>query len=200
MKRVFGRGRYANVTATIALVVALGGTSYAAITLPKNSVGSKQIKKNAVTSSKIKKNAVKSSKIKDGTLLGKDFKAGQIPAGAKGASGATGAPGAKGDKGDPGTAKGYARVDGATGAVTLGSNIATANVNHAFLGGYCISGLSFTPQNVMVTPESTGGLNVNPEVGIGVGPSDCPAGTQVRVFLRDSAGERTNRTYFILLN
>ncbi len=65
MKRVFGRGRYANVTATMALVAALGGTSYAAIKLPKNSVGTKQIKANAVTS----------GKVRNGSLLSADFKA-----------------------------------------------------------------------------------------------------------------------------
>jgi len=40
MKRMFSNGRYANVTATLALIVALGGTSYAAVVLPRNSVGS----------------------------------------------------------------------------------------------------------------------------------------------------------------
>jgi hypothetical protein len=39
----------AMVVASIALTVALGGTSYAAIRLPKNSVGTKQLRKNAVT-------------------------------------------------------------------------------------------------------------------------------------------------------
>jgi len=46
------------VISLIALFVALGGTSYAAITLPKNSVGTKQIKNNAVTASKIKNGTV----------------------------------------------------------------------------------------------------------------------------------------------
>ncbi len=74
----------------MALFVALGGASYAAIKIPRNSVGAAQIKKNAVTSAKIKKNAVTSAKVKDRSLLAKDFKAGQIPAGAKGDTGATG--------------------------------------------------------------------------------------------------------------
>jgi hypothetical protein len=52
------------VIALIALFVALGGTSLAAINaLPKNSVGTKQLKKNAVTSSKIKNKAVTAAKI-----------------------------------------------------------------------------------------------------------------------------------------
>ena len=41
---------YANVIATIALFVALGGSSYAALKLPRNSVGSSQIRSGAVQS------------------------------------------------------------------------------------------------------------------------------------------------------
>jgi hypothetical protein len=41
---------YANVTSSIALVLALGGTSYAAITLPRNSVGSEQVRSRAIES------------------------------------------------------------------------------------------------------------------------------------------------------
>jgi len=47
----------------IALFVALGGTTYAATSLPANSVGTKQLQKNAVTAPKIKKGAVTASKI-----------------------------------------------------------------------------------------------------------------------------------------
>ena len=89
----------AMVVASIALVVALGGTGYAAIKLPANSVGTKQLRKNAVTG----------AKVKDFSLFANDFAAGQIPKGPPGANGANGAPGApgaagaKGDKGDPGT-------------------------------------------------------------------------------------------------
>jgi hypothetical protein len=48
---------YANVVATLALFIALGGASYAALKLPKNSVGTKQLKKNAVTLAKINPSA-----------------------------------------------------------------------------------------------------------------------------------------------
>ena len=73
---------YANVVATLALFIALGGASYAAINLPKNSVGSKQLKKNAVTGAKIKKNAVTGVKVKDHSLTGSDIdldKLGTVP-------------------------------------------------------------------------------------------------------------------------
>ena len=72
------RGSYANVTATLALLVALGGTSYAAVELAKNSVGAKQLKANAVTT----------KKVKDGSLLSQDFTAGQLVAGPQGPAGA----------------------------------------------------------------------------------------------------------------
>jgi hypothetical protein len=63
----------AMVVACIALAVALGGTSYAAITLPKNSVGTKQLKKNAVTSVKVKANAITSPKVANNSLTGADI-------------------------------------------------------------------------------------------------------------------------------
>ena len=53
---------YANVIATIALFVALGGAAIAA-GLPKGSVGPKQLKKGAVTPAAIRKGAVTSGKI-----------------------------------------------------------------------------------------------------------------------------------------
>src|SRR3954447_7414465 len=114
MRRVFRPGRYANVASTLALIVALGGTSYAAVALPKNSVGNKQLKTNAVTS----------GKVEDRTLLSKDFKAGQLPAGPRGPAGG---PGPKGDKGAPGAGhqgvpgapgvSGWQRIHNATGVV-----------------------------------------------------------------------------------
>src|SRR5256885_8007538 len=106
-----------NAIAWLALFVALGGASYAAIKLPANSVGSRQIKRNAVTSSKIKRNAVTSSRVKDRSLLASDFKAGQIPTGQRGATGAIGPAGPKGDTGPGGPANATEGVgDGPTPA------------------------------------------------------------------------------------
>ena len=50
---------YANVVATLALLIAIGGASaFAASQLGKNTVGTKQLKKNSVTTAKIKKQAI----------------------------------------------------------------------------------------------------------------------------------------------
>jgi hypothetical protein len=62
MKRFRPRLTYANVIASLALFVALGGSAVAA-QLAKNSVGPNQLKKGAVTAAKLKKQAVTSGKI-----------------------------------------------------------------------------------------------------------------------------------------
>jgi len=49
-----GKLTYANVMATIAVFIALGGSAYAAAQLKKNSVGTKQLRKNAVIGAKVK--------------------------------------------------------------------------------------------------------------------------------------------------
>jgi hypothetical protein len=54
---------YANVIATLALFLALGGVSYAAVVVPKNSVGTEQLKKNSVATGKVKDGAITGPKI-----------------------------------------------------------------------------------------------------------------------------------------
>ena len=80
------------VAAYLALFVALGGTSYAAVKLPKNSVGTKQIKKNGV----------RSTDVKNGSLKKVDFKAGQLPQGDQGPQGPQGLQGTPGQDGQDG--------------------------------------------------------------------------------------------------
>jgi hypothetical protein len=68
--RLHSRLTYANVVASLALFIALRGVSWAAVTLPANSVGKRQLKNNAVTS----------GKVANGSLKAGDFAAGQLPA------------------------------------------------------------------------------------------------------------------------
>lgn len=103
-KRIQTRITYANVMATLALFIALGGASWAAIKLPAKSVGTKQIRKGAVTRPKLAKNAVTSGSVADGTLLVRDFAPGQLFPGTKGDTGGKGDPGATGPAGADGQA------------------------------------------------------------------------------------------------
>jgi len=82
----------ATAISVITLFVALGGTGYAAVVLPKNSVDTEQLKSGAVRKSDQGRNSVDTSKVVDGSLLSADFKAGQLPVGATGPSGPAGAP------------------------------------------------------------------------------------------------------------
>jgi hypothetical protein len=52
--RLTQRLTFANVTATLALFIALGGSSYAALSLPRNSVGTQQLRPGAVRSPDVK--------------------------------------------------------------------------------------------------------------------------------------------------
>ena len=66
---------YANVIATIALFIAIGGASaFAASQFGKNTVGTSQIKNNSVTKTKIKKNAVVTAKIRGAAVTTKKIK------------------------------------------------------------------------------------------------------------------------------
>ncbi len=85
LARLRPRLSYANVIATLALFLVLGGgAAFAATQLPKNSVGAKQLRKQAVTPSKLAKSTLKQ-------LQGATGPAGAVgPAGPKGDSGAAG--------------------------------------------------------------------------------------------------------------
>jgi hypothetical protein len=98
------------VVACMALVVALGGTGYAAITLPRNSVGSKQLRANAVTG----------AKVRDGSLAAKDC-GGSVPRGPRGPQGP---PGPSGSGSGGAGALGFASRD----PVTAGAAVAVGGV------------------------------------------------------------------------
>lgn len=148
------------IIACLALFVALSGSAYAVSQLPKNSVGNKQLKKNAVTS----------SKVKDRSLVAKDFKTGQLPAGAtgpqgpagatgpQGAAGAAGPAGPQGNPGNNGTARAYFQVlDGtppSLQALRTSSNV--VGVTRVSAGVFCVSldpSLNSTLYNDTGTPK-----------------------------------------------
>lgn len=94
---------YANLTATLALFVALGGSSYAAVKLSKNSVRSGHIKNGQVKRADVARDAIDSARVRDAALFARDFAPGELPAGPKGDKGDRGDRGDKGDQGDRGS-------------------------------------------------------------------------------------------------
>jgi hypothetical protein len=94
----------AMVVACLALLVALTGTSFAAVqALAPNSVGPIQLKTGAVTNPKLRNNAVNGAKVANGSLTASDFKANSLPKGPTGATGPAGPAGAAGAAGPAGT-------------------------------------------------------------------------------------------------
>jgi hypothetical protein len=184
---------YANVMATVAVFVALGGSSYAALGLTKDSVRSIHIGKGQVKRPDIARRAIVSSKVADGSLLSKDFKRGQLPAGATGPQGPQGEPGAKGE---PGAARAYARV-----LISLGEPHLIAQLSHNAVavrrvsgdpvGHFCVQvqgvgTAEISPGN----PQLASAPVVTAETGVasaGVG-GGCDPATEVEVKILDAAG------------
>jgi hypothetical protein len=98
---------YANVMATIAVFVALGGGAYAAVALPPSSVGSRQLKNGSVTPKKVGRATIK---------LFKGQKGAPGPKGDQGAQGAQGPQGPQGILGPIGPSNVYFTSSTAAGA------------------------------------------------------------------------------------
>lgn len=96
MRHITSKLTYANVLATLALIVALSGGAYAAVSIPKNSITTSQIAPNAVRRADIAQGAVNSAKVANRSLRAVDFALNQLPKGAQGDKGDPGAAGARG--------------------------------------------------------------------------------------------------------
>jgi hypothetical protein len=118
------RPTYANVTSTLALMIALGGTAYAGVTLGRGAVKGVNLARNSVTS----------PKVKDHSLLARDFARGELPAGTPG-QGLQGPPGAAG------SARAYATVTSSGALLAARSHGVTAVTKPAGapVGSYCIT-------------------------------------------------------------
>jgi hypothetical protein len=115
-----GSSAYANVTATLALIFALSGTAYAAVTVTgadvKNgSLTGRDVKTNSLKTSDIAASAIQTDEIQDGTIARADLRRSLLSSlGTSGGTGAKGNTGATGPKGDTGAA-GATGDTGATG-------------------------------------------------------------------------------------
>jgi hypothetical protein len=154
MRRIFGNGRYANVTATLALVIALGGTSYAAIKLPKNSVTS--------------------ATVKDRSLMKKDFRPGQLPAGKRGPAGPAGPAGTAGGDGGGGSGAAFFNRTDASENVVPGNADQTVQSLNLPAGSWVVTA-KFVADNDNPDAAATGTLTCTLTLGGAVIDSLGPA-------------------------
>ncbi|HET8653564.1 MAG TPA: hypothetical protein VFM13_13450 [Gaiellaceae bacterium] len=165
--------------AYVALFVALGGTSFAAANalVPRNSVGTAQVI--------------------NGSLLKKDFKAGQLPRGARGPVGARGPAGLTGPAGAPGPAgpAGAAGAQGPPGPVSL--TYASSAVTPLPANGQATAA-AVCPAGMVVT--GGGAFTPSTDVDVSINSSDWDAtGTVPDVwFVSMNNADSTTATTFVV--
>jgi hypothetical protein len=203
---------YANVMATIAVFIALGGSAYAVVKLPPNSVGSKQLKKNAVTAAKIKDGAITGQKIKLSTL-------GTVPSASSAATATTaGSANSAATAGSAGTAGNAANADAlggkpasayaastvvrsatidAIGALVAAKSdgVAFKNFLHTGEGVYCLKGLDPAPRTAVASVDTTAEQGSTVATSINV-ESEC----QVTIFTYNKAGGDANRPFSVIVH
>ncbi|MDX6409042.1 MAG: hypothetical protein QOE13_2113 [Gaiellaceae bacterium] len=178
----------AMVIACLALLLALGGTGYAAIKLPKNSVTTVQVK--------------------DFSLLSRDFKRGQLPAGAAGPTGPTGPAGPAGPAGASGsTTSKWALVRPDGGIVAQSGGITLAAKPSA--GTYILSfGSAVTGKPILASAayaadasDQRGATSAGPCSSTTEGRT-CPTSDNTStayVQTRSSAGSPADHAFYIVV-
>jgi hypothetical protein len=155
LERLRPRLTYANVIATLALFLALGGgAAFAAATLGKNTVGTKQLKRNAVTG----------AKVKNGSLAAEDFGTGQLPAAARGPMGERGPAGERGQQGAPGATDVVVRygTESKPKQNEVGDSVASCLPGEALTGGGF--DLLSEPEEHVIDVEASGPIAGEAEV------------------------------------
>jgi hypothetical protein len=129
------------VVASLALLLSLGGSAYAAVAVAPGSVGTRQLKNSAVTSEKLAGGAVTANKVKPYSLLSQDFAPGQLPAGHQGPAGPQGPDGATGPQGPPG-ATGPQGPAGVSGYQVITSTSSMSATSQKAVAANCPAGQS----------------------------------------------------------
>jgi hypothetical protein len=191
LRKLRSRLSYANVAATLALVLAAGGgTAFAAAKIRKSDIGyhavtGSKIAFNAITGSKVRNSAlsggdlrnssITSADVRNGSLRSEDFGAGQLPKCDKG------------EKGDPAAA--VFGVVSASGTVTSGKGVAAVSPGET--GVYSVTFNQDVSKCAVIGTVATSG----PDDGGTV--TAAPGGTpqQFVVRTRDTAGAAAQRPF-----
>ena len=189
-----------SVLALIALFVALGGVSYAAVTIngkniKNNSIPGKKLKNGAVTNSKVKANSLGANRLTSAARA--SLRGAQGPQGPAGPRGEQGLQGPQGPQGPAGTALAYAQVSpgGALPSFVAQRTSGFSAVTRPAGGLYCLA-----PVDALLGQTFSGGQPTRPTVAsveygnsamqqqtliveVRGATNDCPANTfEVRTY------------------
>jgi formylglycine-generating enzyme required for sulfatase activity len=175
------RPSHATVVAYLALFVALGGSSYAAI-----KVTSKNVVNNSLTGADVKNERLDTRDVKN--LRASDFRPGELPAGSQGPPGPKGDAGSQGERGEQGE-------QGAQGAAPACQGNGSGDAMVA-AGSACID-----KYEVSVWSSPSGGTQYgvsSDNYPCADNGQDCKAGTAGEVYARSVPGVQPSRfiTYF----
>jgi len=193
MSRLRSHLSYANVMATVAVFIALGGTSYAVSQLPRNSVGPKQIRSGAVGASEIHTSAVGSKDIKDRGVALRDISR----AARSSLRGQTGPAGPQGPPG-PGAVTlsaavlpggNFARSQGTSGPVSTHTNpgVYKVDFNRDVTACYAVATISRSP-------AQTASGEIATEMGSGAGDRNS-----VYVYTSNSSGALADLPFHLIV-
>ena len=167
-----------NAIGLVALFIALGGTAYAATSLPKNSVGTKQLKRGAVTKTKINKKTIKQLKGNRGLPGPQGATGPQGPQGLQGPQGPPGVVGTVATRADErfalmwtsGTTTMHAAIRG--DASIRDSNDPGLVVTKIGTGEYCIQATTPNEGAVGVLQDDSGTASVHGTIAVTMGITD----------------------------
>jgi len=154
--------------ATIAVFVALGGTSYGIAT---GSIDSREIKNNTVRSKDVRNNELRSRDVRNSSLLAVDFKPGELPAGRQGERGVRGGTGATGATGPTFGRSGQGQCD--PDSIAFLTCAATGQVNLPTSGRVLLIGASSWDNDLQTAPPNSGTCHLDAD-GQAVGPAGSP--------------------------
>jgi len=153
MKAIVRRPSPALGVALVALFVALGGSSYAAI-----KVGTKQIANNSVRSTDLRNNNVRGKDVRKNTLTGADVaesKLGKVKSAGKADDAGTVGGQSAASLAEP-RAYGYLNASAGTVALDPAFSKGIDAVSRHSTGTYCLD-VAFTPKTISAIPEYIGG-------------------------------------------
>lgn len=222
--------RHSTIAAYLALFIALGGTSYAAVNLERNSVKAEHIAKDAVRSSEIKDRSIRlrdihpsargvnltkarAAQVIEEVLEDPEYNISIRVAGEKGDKGDTGAKGTDGAKGDQGAqgSRGATGPRGAAlafgyvksnGAVENSANLTAKKADGAL--AYCVKATEGDTHSGYVTLDAEWAVSAEGIVRYAFlkvpDSGDVCAGWPLQVMVAEPDGTATDAAFFITLN